>query len=537
MSGKIGVAKERFQAGPGAGSLGMKPSGTIQAKTSAQGTAASNAAGKTPFGRVIQVPNNTVKGYAEGGEVQPQNTSWLGTPSYEDILSQQSPAIQLANQDPYLAAEVAPGNALAGIGKGIGNIVNAAQQGQADKAAQFGFSMPGAEQAGAAPTPVSNVDLGVQEAVAEEPQVAQATPGASGMERYKQGVYAEANAQAQAGEAKALIAQQEQARIQEIENDYQTNYQALEAERNAVMEDLKASHIDPNRFIGQMGGGARVSTAIGLMLSGFGSGMSGQPNMAMNFLQKQIDNDIYAQTQELGKKNNLLTATMAQFGNLKDATQMARVITQDLYKAKIEEAAAKSMDPMAKARAQQVIGEMELKQAPALMELARKQTVMNGMKTGKVKPAEAVTVLVPEANRAKALEEVGKIETVGNAVSDIQKAMDEMAAINTLEGRVSSPLQTSRKVQALQTSVMGALKPIFGALSESDKVEAMSNIPKVGDNSETIRTKVNNLTRLARDAGGATPTLDAYGVTIDKSRLQERRKTLDNKMFQTPKGK
>lgn len=518
-------------AGAGMGTVQKLPK-AIVAPTSAAGVQMSNQIGKTPFGKVIMVPNNTVKGYAAGGPVE-EETNIFGLPTFASIAAKQTPEVQLLAEDPLTAQQVLPSQ-METIGAALEAQGAEAQAARDARAAQFGV----APQQAAVPM---NIDLGVPTSVAPDagvPIEPAVNPMQASGDAYTRAIRAEAKAQADLGNEQALIQQQEQARIQGIEAEYQNNFNALESERQAIMEDIKNSQIDPNRFIGQMGTGAKVGTAIGLLLSGFGAGLQGgKENMAMSFLDKQIDNDIKAQQSELGKKNNLLSATMTQFGNMRDATAMARVITSDLYASKIKEAAARSMDPMAKARAEQAIAEMQMKNAPVLQELAKKQTIMQGLKTGQVKTAEAVPFLVPEKDRAKAFEEISKVETAEQQINDITKAMEEMAQVQTLANRAANPIQSSNQMAALQTSVMGALKPIFGALSESDKKEAMANVPKVLDSPETIRMKMNNMRRLARDAAGSTPTLDAYRVPVDKSKLGEVRRTLNPAMFKSSKGK
>jgi len=67
-----------------------------------------------------------------------------------------------------------------------------------------------------------------------------------------------------------------------------------------------------------------VRTGIGLILSGVGAGLTGAPNMAAQFLQRNIDRDIEAQRANLQKKETLLGFMFRKYGNIQDAAQASR---------------------------------------------------------------------------------------------------------------------------------------------------------------------------------------------------------------------
>ena len=89
------------------------------------------------------------------------------------------------------------------------------------------------------------------------------------------------------------------------------------------MSDFQNGHIDPNHYMANRSTGQKIAQAIGLFLSGIGSGMLHQENPMIKVLQSQIDNDIQSQKDDLAAKQNrsktLLSANLQQFGNLKDA--------------------------------------------------------------------------------------------------------------------------------------------------------------------------------------------------------------------------
>ena len=68
--------------------------------------------------------------------------------------------------------------------------------------------------------------------------------------------------------------------------------QAASAKLDTMAEFAK---IDPEQYKNQLGISGNIATGIGMLLSGLGSGASGQPNMAMQVYQKNIDRNIDAQ--------------------------------------------------------------------------------------------------------------------------------------------------------------------------------------------------------------------------------------------------
>lgn len=86
-----------------------------------------------------------------------------------------------------------------------------------------------------------------------------------------------------------------------VKNEIDVQAQMAEGEKN-LAESQKflanatdKARIDPDRYMNNLTPGSKVMTSIGLALSGMGSGLTGQQNMAMNTLQTNIERDIKAQ--------------------------------------------------------------------------------------------------------------------------------------------------------------------------------------------------------------------------------------------------
>lgn len=173
-----------------------------------------------------------------------------------------------------------------------------------------------------------------------------------------QGIDMGAKAAGDLGTAKAGIQDQQAAAEKDNLENMQTAQHKAISEHENLMNDVKNGYIDPNRYIGSMGTGQKVATGIGMLLSGFGSGLSGQSNLAMDFLNKQIDRDVQAQSTNLAQKNNLLAHNIQLLNSVQDGYRLTSAQMNSMYAHKIDEAASKSMSPQAKAAAMEAKGKL-----------------------------------------------------------------------------------------------------------------------------------------------------------------------------------
>jgi hypothetical protein len=140
--------------------------------------------------------------------------------------------------------------------------------------------------------------------------------------------------------AKAKFAGEELNR-QAIDRNHQEDLrqQALgevTAEGDRLRKDILDSKIDPHRLWNSKGGGEQAMSLVGILLSGIGSGLTKQPNLALEVINKAIERDINAQTADLGKKENALASLHQKYGNLQMAQQALRISQGEVYKMKLD---------------------------------------------------------------------------------------------------------------------------------------------------------------------------------------------------------
>ncbi len=94
----------------------------------------------------------------------------------------------------------------------------------------------------------------------------------------------------------------------------QQTKQELDKEALAWNQDLASGHITPKTYkdlFHDKSTGGRIGMIFGMLLSGIGAGMSGQPNALMALMDKQIAQDLEAQKTSKANAQNFLRLTQA----------------------------------------------------------------------------------------------------------------------------------------------------------------------------------------------------------------------------------
>lgn len=322
------------------------------------------------------------------------------------------------------------------------------------------------------------------------------------------GIRGGAAAQGNLGNADAASLQVASKNKQDAIDHFNTSFNAIDQDRKHFQDDLNNSHIDPQRFMSSLSTGQKISSAIGLVLGGLGSGLTGGPNQALQFLNQQIDRDIDGQKADLGKKESLLSMNMQRFGSLRDATEMTRLQMKDMTDMQIQKNAAQAQSPMAKAAAQQLLGQHEQEAGMAMRNIAMSQALYKSGANGHVNPEllNAVHQMNPEV--AKDFE-ARHVPGIGNASIPVpDKAKDSMVEKTNL-------LTNIQKLRDFAQKNSGSIDP--AVINEG---KALSNI--------TL-----NQMRTATDQGVIKPS----EIEFDRQLIDSDPTKFFNKMRVDPKYK
>lgn len=505
--------------------------------------------GTKSIGDIIGYPSSTKKkSYAEGGEVIRR-----GKLEIEPIEQEHKLDIEEIPQKKLEIEEIKMAD-----GGDVPQSMPIASSPQAIPPIPAQFAMSAPEEASV--NPVNQMPQGA----APQPEAPQASPLMPqapqqqdsntpdlmhGYQQQAQGIQGQANAQAQQGKEEAGALKSQLKQVNNLMGDYQTHFQDIDNERKALIDDINKTHIDPNRYMGSMDFGSKVSTAIGLALGGLGQGLIGGQNQALDYINKQIDRDIDAQKAELGKKDTLLSANMKRFGNLKDATEMTRLMQNDIITSKLKMAEAKAQSPMAKARAQQLLGQLEQQTAPIAQQLATRrmldqtnQTSQNGQQA-QVDPASFVPSVVPESHQEAVYKELERAQNTRKAADSILKNFDAVSAKmkgGAGLGRLGTALYEPAERSALEEQIGTTVSDKVGTVREAAmKLASHAYVPNSTDTDERLAKKREELQKYLQ-LQSAAPRSKSFGIDIDKfgstTRNTPEVKTLNGVQYQKAPG-
>lgn len=186
--------------------------------------------------------------------------------------------------------------------------------------------------------------------------------------------------QIEAAKAAALVPQLQQSLNQQSNlNQYDTDtINALTSHAEDLNSYQKQKPIRPNAYLEDMGSGKKMATGLSLLLSGAGSGLSGQPNIAYDFLNKQIDRNVKSQMDNFNQRHTVFGAYKDLYGDQQVASNMARIHQLDFLKTQAEQTAAQLGTPTAAANLMKLQSEIAPERQKLLMDSAgRLQSLPN----------------------------------------------------------------------------------------------------------------------------------------------------------------
>lgn len=450
-------------------------------------------------------------GYADGGPVSPSDDQSIGKKIH-------FPGMATPFAD---GGDVKPDDGgLAALQQGVANLSAEPPAMNAAPAVE----VPQSEsQAPSAQAPTEAQRMPASDAPPAQPPVGESAQAPDLMQGYQnqlKGIQGEADAQANLGNSQASTYNKEAQQALDLSSEYQKHYSELDNDRKSFQQDILAKHIDPNHYLASMSTGKKIETGIALALGGLGGGITGQGNAPLQFLNNQIDRDIEAQKSELGKRENLLSANLRQFGNMEQATQMTRIQMHDMVQAKIAEAGAQAASPMAKANAMKLSGQLEQQTAPMVMQQATRRALMS-VNSGQgglsnVDPAAFIRSVVPDDKQKDVAKEIGDAQEIARNRDKLTRNFNEATQENTILKTGFGKLREPGSVKELKALILPQFKNIDGTVREYAAEQAFSNfIPAPGDSQPVIEHK----RRALNDwmvSKQAAPLAKAYGIDLEK---------------------
>lgn len=296
--------------------------------------------------------------------------------------------------------------------------------------------------------------------------------------------------------------------------------------KDAQLADAYAKQtIDPNRYWANQSTPSKVSAAIGLLFSGFGSGASGQQNLALNQINKAVDDDIDAQKNAQGKTLNLMNINQKAYGN--DLAAQSATQNQLLtgVQAKLAQAASGVEGADAKLKAQQMINQIQQQKLQNNLKLGLLTQGQNSPIGGapgqsKANPLDLVNDMVPEAQKKTVIDELGKAQHVAQNRTQMLDLFDKAGASgwgtpggNTIL-RTGFGLRTPPAIATLQALGDPLIHDEVGRVNEFEKKDFNNLLPHPGDTDEHIKEKREGFIKYLDDKAQA-PTARANGIDVN----------------------
>lgn len=362
------------------------------------------------------------------------------------------------------------------------------------------------QAAGLPPVPVPDAPQSAPQQSVPYPdaQAPAATPGDGSFDAFSKSVDA-------SQKRNQAIQQQAYDDAKQAHLDYQNRNATIQQERDNVAHDIANGHIDPDRYVGSMGAGKKVATAIGLILGGIGGGMTHSGNPAQEFLNAQIERDMESQKADLGKKQNLLSSYQQQLRDNGQAEAMTRITLNDMMAHKIELAASKSGSPEAMMRAQQAKLGFLQNSNQLQMQMANSQALRG--QNSDTDPASLVPLRVPKDLHEAVYKEIERAQDTRRMAGKISEAYNAAVEdLKTVKGTIN-PVHAA----ALQQALMPTFKDLEGTVRQAAIDSAKKNFTPTkldlitGDSDVRKRSLEDYIQSKA-----SAPRAKSYGIDLDK---------------------
>lgn len=290
-----------------------------------------------------------------------------------------------------------------------------------------------------------------------------------------------------------------------------------------ISKDIADNPIKADRFWSNKSTGSKISTILGVLLSGIGAGLQKTTkNMAWEALDKNIENDIQEQKSELGRKQTMYSDNLKLFGNEIDAENATRLQAAAALQGKIAAITAKSQNQILHGEGQQKIAQYAAQMVPHEMALAQsqgeqalKKTLMDKMNSGGLSdmdPASLVPHFVPKEKQEEVFKEVERAKNTSNMAPKILEAFDMSTSRN--------PVIAARGRKAFEGLINTTVTDLTGTARQAEfdsvhKNYSPSGLTALPGENETMRKSLVNYL----NGKSAAPRFKGYvGVDLDKFR-------------------
>lgn len=337
-----------------------------------------------------------------------------------------------------------------------------------------------------------------------------------------------AQAQASGFKQQADMWKQTMDQQQQEHDTYVKNWTDLTQKMDQTRQDVMNQKIDPGRFwkskTGAAGFGSKVAAVLGMVLGGFAQNKTGV-NPATAAINNLINQDIEAQKDNIGLKQNLLSDYYRQFGNMEVAHRATQMDMMNMVQAQLAQIAGNTQNNVVQQQAKQFGFELGEKIDEQKAALAQQKAQMENMSMlAGTQPGEPNLAMLPKEVAEKAIripDEFGGGFTVAHSTQDKEKLADAQSAYETLQDTIK---EMHEHLDKGARGIIPAWSPIGGSASEKGdqlKKQAQGQLREMldkirpGSGTDAILNQVPDISIINQDkAKQSLAGLEAYARSI-----------------------
>lgn len=355
------------------------------------------------------------------------------------------------------------------------------------------------------------------------------------------GILGKARAEEQSGREQQALLGKFVEQEKERQQAYDSHLNEIDRQNETLRQDILSRKIDPNRMWNDMSTGSKIAAGLGMLFSGLGSGMSGQPNIAVGFIQKAVDNDIEAQKADASNSTSMYRMGLERYRNEQSAAEFARLQAHQILSAEVQRTAAKLGTANAQNTANILLGELAKADAPIKQNLAIQGAALSlvnqpsssgpesvsqsGINPNKIR-AMAVAGLLPKEELPKVMNEYGEYMKAKDLLDRTEQVFRDAAKLSTYTERFAQGIpggsmiptvrESTKQYKALSESYLDKItKDLTGRVTPESIRLLHGSIPVAGDSAETVKLKETNMKDIIKGAY-AYPTMITYGIVNPK---------------------
>lgn len=301
----------------------------------------------------------------------------------------------------------------------------------------------------------------------------------NGMNQYERGLRKEADLAAKAGAQQAgfyqgledqMAAQQKAKAERELQKEkaFEDHYKSIEESQKQLAQ------MQPRDFWADKSTGSKITAGLSVMLGALGGAMDGSgTNQAVSTIENAMEQDLKRQMlsrdiakEDLAGKQNLFQMRMGQY---KDKDMAEAAVRSDMLQGvelQVKKMQAGMSGDQAKAKLDQVLGDIQMKRDAANQELAAKLAEKQMQFQKDIAPR-----MVPGYGVALSPESAKDLRKQSGSIRSAQQGIDELLKISGQNMKSLDPA-TIAKANVTRNMLQGALRELIvgpGAVSEFEQ--------------------------------------------------------------------